>query len=46
MNIKILVAAHKKYWMQEDSVHLPLHVGAEGKTDLGYTKDNGLKRVV
>ena len=40
MNIKILVAAHKQYWMPEDSVYLPLHVGAEGKADLGYTKDN------
>ncbi len=40
MNIKILVAAHKQYWMPEDSVYLPLHVGAEGKLDLGYTKDN------
>ena len=40
MNIKILVAAHKNYWMPEDSVYLPLHVGAEGKSDLGYTKDN------
>ena len=40
MNIKILVAAHKQYWMPEDSVYLPLHVGAEGKPDLGYTKDN------
>ena len=35
MNIKILVAAHKKYWMPEESVYLPLHVGAEGKPDLG-----------
>ena len=26
--------------MPEDEVYLPLHVGAEGKTDLGYTKDN------
>ena len=40
MDIKILVAAHKKYWMPEDPVYLPLHVGAEGKEDLGYTKDN------
>ena len=40
MDIKILVAAHKKYWMPEDPVYLPLHVGAEGKADLGYTKDN------
>jgi hypothetical protein len=40
MNIKILIAAHKKYWMPSDPVYLPLHVGAEGKMDLGYTKDN------
>ena len=40
MDIKILVATHKKYWMPEDEVYLPLHVGAEDKADLGYTKDN------
>ncbi len=35
-----MVATHKAYWMPEDAVYLPLHVGAEGKADLGYTKDN------
>ncbi len=47
MNIKIIVATHKKYWMPDDSIYLPVHVGAEGKfdadgnpLDLGYTKDN------
>lgn len=40
MKIKILVAAHKKYWMPDDPVYLPLHVGAAGKPDLEYTKDN------
>lgn len=40
MDIQILVAAHKKYWMPEDNVYLPLHVGAEGKEALGYTPDN------
>lgn len=40
MDIKILIAAHKQYWMPDDPVYLPLHVGAEGKQDLGYTKDN------
>lgn len=34
MNIKILIAAHKKYWMPEDKVYVPLHVGAENKTPL------------
>lgn len=28
MDIKILVAAHKKYWMPDDSVYLPIQVGA------------------
>lgn len=40
MDIKILVAAHKKYWMPEDRVYVPLHVGAENKTPLGYLPDN------
>lgn len=40
MDIKILVAAHKKYWMPNDDVYLPIHVGREGKTDLGYIGDN------
>lgn len=40
MNIKVLVAAHKKYQMPEDKMYLPLHVGAEGKQDIGFTKDN------
>lgn len=40
MDIKILVAAHKKYWMPNDDVYLPIHVGREGKADLGYIGDN------
>ena len=40
MDIKILVATHKKYWMLSDSCYLPLHVGREGKQDLGYIGDN------
>lgn len=40
MDIKILVAAHKKYWMPDDDVYLPIHVGREGKDDLGYIGDN------
>ena len=45
--IKIIVAAHKPYWMPKDDIYLPVHVGAEGKTDengkpldLGFIKDN------
>ncbi|OKY52545.1 DUF4422 domain-containing protein [Megasphaera cerevisiae] len=40
MDIKIIVATHKQYWMPDDPVYLPLQVGAEGKTDLGYIADN------
>lgn len=40
MDLKILVATHKEYWMPEDKVYLPLHVGKEGKHDLGYVGDN------
>ena len=40
MNIKIMVAAHKPYWMPKDSVYLPVHVGKEGKDDIGYQGDN------
>lgn len=40
MNIKIMVATHKPYWMPEDSVYFPVHVGREGKNDIGYQGDN------
>ena len=40
MDIKFLVATHKKYWMPNDEVYLPIHVGKEGKQDLGYIGDN------
>ena len=46
-SIKIIIATHKKYLMPKDDLYLPVHVGAEGKTDtagkeldLGYQKDN------
>ncbi|MBQ6230906.1 MAG: DUF4422 domain-containing protein [Eubacterium sp.] len=47
VDIKVIIATHKKYRMPKDKLYLPLHVGAEGKTDeegnpldLGYQKDN------
>lgn len=40
MDIKILVATHKVYWMPEDDVYMPLQVGREGKQDLGFIGDN------
>lgn len=38
--ITIIVATHKKYEMPKDDIYLPLHVGREGKDDLGYKGDN------
>ena len=37
---KILIAIHKEYETPKDELYLPLHVGAEGKQDLGLKKDN------
>ena len=38
--INIIVATHKKYIMPEDNIYLPLQVGAEGKEDFSYARDN------
>lgn len=42
MDIKILVAAHKAYWMPDDPCYLPVHVGKALHEDknLGFTGDN------
>ena len=40
MDIKVYVATHKKYRMPEEKMYIPLHVGREGKEDLGYIGDN------
>ena len=39
-NIKIIIATHKEYFMPLDDVSLPVHVGKEGKADIGYQGDN------
>lgn len=39
-DIKIIVATHKKYDMPTQSMYLPVHVGCEGKNDIGYIGDN------
>lgn len=40
-NIKIIVAAHKKYQMPKDEMYIPVQVGAEGKEQTeNYTPDN------
>ena len=40
MEIRIIVAAHKPYWMPEDPMYLPVHVGAAGKESIGYQRDD------
>lgn len=40
MDIKIMVATHKKYTMPKDSMYMPVHVGGIGKDSLGYQKDD------
>ena len=40
MEIKIIVAAHKKYWMPQDPLYLPVQVGAAGKESIGYQRDD------
>ncbi|WP_129739270.1 DUF4422 domain-containing protein [Massilimicrobiota timonensis] len=40
MDIKIIVATHKKYQMPQDDMYIPLHVGAKGKATIGYQQDS------
>lgn len=40
LDIKVIIAAHKKYRMPQDDIYIPLHVGAEGKKSIGYHCDN------
>ena len=44
-DIKVIVATHKKYRMPKDKLYLPLHVGAKGKDDLGYIRDDTKKNI-
>lgn len=39
MNIRLIVATHKKYPMPEDGIYLPVHAGALGRESIGYTPD-------
>lgn len=40
MDIRIVVAAHKAYWMPDDPMYLPLHVGRCGCGDIGFSGDD------
>lgn len=40
-NIKIVVAAHKPYWMPDDPMYVPVQVGAVGKESIpGFWRDD------
>lgn len=38
--IRIIVATHKPYWMPDDDIYLPLHVGHYGKDSFGICGDD------
>ncbi|MGM0123819.1 hypothetical protein IGI37_001193 [Enterococcus sp. AZ194] len=40
MNIKVLVATHKEYWMPKEKHYLPIQVGKSLHPELGYIGDN------
>lgn len=40
MNVKVIIAAHKPYWVPASSIYFPLHVGAEGKKHFDFQGDN------
>ena len=39
-DIKIVIALHKRYWVPQDAVYLPLQVGRAINEDLGLTGDD------
>ncbi len=39
MKAKIIIATHKPYKMPNDELYIPLHVGSEGKEDIGFVGD-------
>lgn len=40
VDLKVIVATHKSYRMPDDSVYLPLQVGASGKSSFGFRRDD------
>ena len=43
--IKMIIALHKKYMVSSDKLYLPLHVGAKGKDDIGFVRDDTGKNI-
>lgn len=44
-SIKILVAAHKPYGMPKDNIYVPLQVGAKGRENMGFLRDDTGKNI-
>ncbi|CUH94493.1 hypothetical protein P22_0559 [Propionispora sp. 2/2-37] len=40
MDIKILIASHKEYWMPQEDMYLPIHVGMANQESIGYMGDD------
>ena len=40
INVKVIIAAHKKYQMPTDPMYFPVQVGAKGKDSIGYQRDD------
>jgi hypothetical protein len=40
MDIKVVIASHKDYWIPEDNVYLPVFVGACGRSIKGFFPDD------
>ncbi len=38
--VKIIIAAHKPYWMPQDDLYVPMQVGAYGKEGIGFVRDD------
>lgn len=39
-DLRIVVAAHKPYWMPTDACYLPVQVGASGRESIGFQRDD------
>ncbi len=40
MNVKVFIACHKECEVPADTLYLPLFVGASGKKDIGFQRDD------
>ena len=45
MKVNVIIATHKKYEMPKYKSYLPIHVGKEGKDDIGFKGDNTGKNI-